>query len=290
VNSTQKTVVFLGDEDRFQLSLISGATVFLTLVESQCIEQRDLIHDGVTVGRSRRYGWRSTRRSNRVLLATLTGMFKWICLNTTLVAVSFDLFGTLVRTQRPPDPATAIAVCLADRDVTVPDDWADAYREHHIDASAGAEVGLPTHVKAALASRGISAPKTIVRRAVVAAFDPTVRTREGAPQAINTATERGPVGILSNCAVPELALYTLSRSAIDPDAFDAVVTSVGCGWRKPDRRAFEMVADRLGVPLAALVHVGDDSHADGGATAAGARAILLDDVPLTEIPAALGDR
>ena len=225
-----------------------------------------------------------------VLLATLTEVFKCICCNTILVAVSFDLFGTLVRAQRPPDPAAAIAAHLADRDVTVPDDWADAYREHHIDVPAGAEVGLPTHVKAALASRGISVSKTSVRRAVVAAFEPTVSTREGAVHAINAAAEHGPVGVLSNCAVPELARHALSRSALSLDALDAVVTSVDCGWRKPDRRAFETVADRLGVPLVALVHVGDDPHADGGATTAGARAILLDDVPLTDLPAALGER
>ncbi|NHN57626.1 HAD family hydrolase [Halorussus rarus] len=206
------------------------------------------------------------------------------------MAVSFDLFGTLVRADRPADPADAVAAELRERGVAVPDDWTDAYREVHVDAPAGAEVPLPAHVSAALASRGVSAPGNAARRAVVAAFDPDVETREGAVEAVRAASDRGPVAVLSNCAVPQLARQALIRSDLDRDALDAVVTSAACGWRKPDARAFETCADRLGVPVADLVHVGDDSRTDGGIADCGGEAVLLDDVPLTDVPAWLEGR
>ncbi|WP_435180122.1 HAD family hydrolase [Halorussus sp. AFM4] len=206
------------------------------------------------------------------------------------MAVSFDLFGTLVAADRPADPAEAVAAALRERGVPVPDDWADAYREVHIDAPEGAEVPLPAHVSAALASRGVDAPGNAARRSVVAAFDPDVETREGAVEAVRAASERGPVAVLSNCAVPQLARTALIRSDLDRDAFDAVVTSAACGWRKPDARAFETCADRLGVSVADLVHVGDDPRTDGGIADCGGEAVLLDDVPLTDFPAWLEGR
>jgi FMN phosphatase YigB (HAD superfamily) len=206
------------------------------------------------------------------------------------VAVSFDLFGTLVDADLPEDPATAIAEELRARDVAVPDDWAAAYRETHVDAPEGAVVPLMAHVSAALASRGVAAPGNAPRRAVVAALDPAVETREGAAAAVRAASERGPVGILSNCAVPQLARKTLIRSQLDREEFDAVVTGVACGWAKPHSRAFETCADRLGAPVADLVHVGDDPATDGGIEDCGGEAVLLDDVSLAEFPAWIARR
>jgi FMN phosphatase YigB (HAD superfamily) len=205
------------------------------------------------------------------------------------VAVSFDLFGTLVAVDRPDDPASAVAAELRERGVAVPDDWGQAYREMHVEAPEGAEVPLPAHVSAALASRDVEAPRNAARRAVVSAFDPDVRTRDGAVAALAAASERGPVGVLSNCAVPQLARRALIRSGLDRDRFDAVVTSIACGWRKPSPQAFETAADRLGVPVAELIHVGDDPRTDGGATddgltEAGGEAVLLSDVSLAELP------
>lgn len=204
------------------------------------------------------------------------------------MAVSFDLFGTLVRADRLADPGAAIAAELRDRGVAVPEDWDGAFREHHIDAPAGAEVPLPAHVAAALASRGVETAGNVPRRAVVAAFDPDVERREGARAAIQAAREHGPVGVCSNTSVPELARRSLIRADL-ADAFDAVVTSAGCGWRKPDERAFAALANRLGVETAALVHVGDDPEADGGITAAGGRFVDVAATPLPAFPAWLDD-
>ena len=204
--------------------------------------------------------------------------------------VVFDLFGTLVAVDETTEPATAIADELTARNIAVPDDWADAYSEPHVTAADGAEVPLPAHVHAALASRGIDAPAAAVRQAVVAAFDPdraadesVITTRPDAVETIAAASERGPVGLLSNCSVPELVSRTVRRSALDREAFDAVVTSVGCGWRKPDRRAFETLANRLSVAPADLVVVGDTPATDGGIADCGGTFIDIADTPLTDL-------
>ncbi|EMA60645.1 HAD family hydrolase [Halorubrum kocurii] len=202
------------------------------------------------------------------------------------MAVTFDLFGTLVDVEYPSDPAEIVARELESRGVEVPDDWHVAYGERHVDAPAGAEVPLPAHVAHALDSRGVDAADNVVRHAVVAAFDPDVTRRDGARAAVRDVSDRGPVGLLSNCAVPELVPKTLIRAGLRGE-FDAVTTSIGCGWRKPHPKAFETAADALGVAPASLVHVGDDPTADGGVEDVGGRFVDVTETPLDELAAHL---
>ncbi|WIV65834.1 HAD family hydrolase [Natrialbaceae archaeon AArc-T1-2] len=203
------------------------------------------------------------------------------------MGVSFDLFGTLVSADRSADPASAVAAELLARDVSVPDDWDDAYARPHLEVAAGRELPLPDHVVAALESRGVEADPTTVRQAVQAAFDRAVTTRPGACEAVAAASECGPVAICSNCSVPGLVERTLERSRLDSGAFDAVVTSVDCGWRKPAPEIFETTAARLGVESRDLVHVGDDPRADGGVEALGGTYVSLEDVTLASVPVEL---
>jgi len=203
---------------------------------------------------------------------------------SSTVAICFDLFGTLVDADQPEEPALAVADALEQRGVAVPDDWADAYTEPHIDAPEGAEVPLPAHVSAALASRDIKPTENVARRAVVSAFDPSVATRSGAVDAVEAAHAYGPVGLLSNCSVPELVGRTLIRSDLSRDAFDQIVSSVACGWRKPDRRAFETIGRQLSVPVDRLIYVGDTPATDGGIEAVGGTFIDVSETPLSQLP------
>ena len=200
------------------------------------------------------------------------------------MAVTFDLFGTLVDVEYPSDPAETVARELESRDVAVPDDWHVAYGERHVDAPAGAEVPLPAHVAHALASRGVDATGNVVRHAVVAAFDPDVTRRDGARQAVRDAAANGPVGLLSNCAVPELVPKTLIRAGLRGE-FDAVTTSIGCGWRKPHPKAFEAAAGALDVAPETLIHVGDDPATDGGVVDVGGRFVDVTETPLDAVAA-----
>jgi FMN phosphatase YigB (HAD superfamily) len=198
------------------------------------------------------------------------------------VPVSFDLFGTLVTVTTADDPAAAVAAELRDRGVVVPEDWAAAYRTPHVDAPAAAEIPLPAHVAAALRNRGVEAPDTAVRHAVIAAFDPDVRRRPGVDAALDAARERGPVGLCSNCSVPELVPRTLVRADLR-GAFDAVVTSAACGFRKPHPRPFETVAADLGADPASLVHVGDDPDTDGGIDGLDGTFVNATETPLEDL-------
>jgi HAD superfamily hydrolase (TIGR01549 family) len=198
-------------------------------------------------------------------------------------ATTFDLFGTLLDVAENEAPADAIATELSARGVSVPDDWQAAYRTPQIETEPGAECPLPEHVHAIL-DDGSPPDRELIREAVLAAFDQPVETRPDAGETIGRMAERGPVGLLSNCSVPGLVDRTLRRSERDSDRFDAIVTSVGCGWRKPDWRAFEAVATRLHIPVEKITHVGDNPVTDGGAVDAGADCLLLDDVSLAEIP------
>ncbi len=197
------------------------------------------------------------------------------------MAVSFDLFGTLVAVDRPADPAVAVGRELDALGVALPEDWTAAYRTPQVDVPDGAEVSLVAHVRAII---GEETDERTIERALLRAFETDVRTRTGAGRAVSAAAARGPVGVLSNCSVPGLVARTLDRSVLDPRRFDAVVSSVDVGWRKPHPRAFEAVADRLGVDVGELLHVGDDPRTDGGASGAGARSILLGSVPLADLP------
>ncbi|WP_229125654.1 HAD family hydrolase [Halapricum desulfuricans] len=200
--------------------------------------------------------------------------------------ISFDCFGTLLSVERPDDPAAAVSDALDRRGVDVPDDWTRVYAEPHRQVEPGREGSLVAHVVAALRSRGRDPATPTVRAAVLAAFESPVRTRDGAVAAVDAAASVGPVGVCSNCSVPGLVERSLERSTLDDEHFDAVVTSVDCGWRKPDRRAFEAVADALDTTPADLLHVGDDPETDGAAP----EAALLSERSLPELAARWRDQ
>jgi HAD superfamily hydrolase (TIGR01549 family) len=202
------------------------------------------------------------------------------------VAVSFDLFGTLVDAERPTDPASAVAEALRARGVSVPPDWSNAYRTVHEEVPAGVERPLSEHVAAALASRDVTADSSVVEAATLDAFDRPVGLRDGAGLVVERAQNAGPVAVLSNCSVPGLVDRTLAQ--VDLPEFDAVVSSVECGWRKPDPRAFRAVAAKLGVEPSSLTHVGDDPETDGGVDRVGGDAVILDTESLQALPQELG--
>lgn len=203
--------------------------------------------------------------------------------------VSFDLFGTLVRADRPAEPWSAVEKQLRERGVALPQDWEEAYRESHLDTEPGRECSLRAHTVAALEDRDVAVDPDVVGEALLRAFDGPVEVRPGAVATLEAASERGAVGLLSNCSLPGLVDRTLSRADLPP-VFDAVVTSVGCGWRKPHDQAFAAVATELDTRPADLVHVGDDPRTDGGGRTCGVRTVLIDEVPLTEVPQWLEDR
>jgi len=193
------------------------------------------------------------------------------------VAVSFDLFGTLVEADRPDEPAAAIARELREQGVEPPADWQSVYWTRHIDAPEGVELTLSEHVVAALSSQGIEAPADRVEQAVLEAFTPVVETRPTAVEAVEAAAHAGPVAVCSNCSIPGLVERAIATSAVEAECFDAIISSADCGWRKPHPEAFEHLATQLDVPIETVTHIGDTPEADGGIEAIGGTAVILDD-------------
>ncbi|WP_330630632.1 HAD family hydrolase [Halocatena halophila] len=179
------------------------------------------------------------------------------------VVVTFDLFGTLVSVRRETAPAAAIRTYFLDAGFAVPERFEQAYYEPQLECPPDRALSTTEHVRATVAACDVDVPTTLCRRAVRETFtaEPTLRAETTA--AIRLAADRGPVGLCSNCSVVGLVEEILSETQIE-DAFDAVVTSVGCGWRKPSPKIFETVASRLGVDPASITHIGDNRTTDGG--------------------------
>lgn len=80
----------------------------------------------------------------------------------------------------------------------------------------------------------------------------------------------------------QYGLALLSNGNTDPErcglpgVFDAVVLGPDHGFEKPNPRAFELVADQLGIATTELVHVGDGLDDVIGANGVGAVSVLID--------------
>jgi len=100
---------------------------------------------------------------------------------------------------------------------------------------------------------------------------------------LNSMRDRGcRIGLISNTGrTPGRVLRLLLNRLGVLHYFYATVFSDEVGWLKPDRRIFQVAAEKLCVEMPRIVHIGDDPERDAwGAKQAGMRAILLEyDVP-----------
>jgi REG-2-like HAD superfamily hydrolase len=193
-------------------------------------------------------------------------------------AITFDAAGTLLH---PAEPVAQVYARLAARHGCVRDEAAigAAFGASMRDAKA-LRIGDPTwrkfwaHVVAT--STGCDATALVDELydhyAAAEAWRLTGGTLDGLELMRRTGTR---VGMISNWD-------TRLRSLLDGlgvlERLDVLVVSGEIGIEKPDPRIFEHAARELGVPIGAMVHVGDDAEDDiAGATAAGARAVHVDE-------------
>ncbi|MEM7094616.1 MAG: HAD family hydrolase [Actinomycetota bacterium] len=96
-----------------------------------------------------------------------------------------------------------------------------------------------------------------------------IRMYDDVRPALTELQTRWPIGLLTNGNTdPE-------RCGL-PGVFDAVVMGPDHGIEKPDRRAFELISERLGAAPSALLHVGDDADDIDGANGVGAVSVLIE--------------
>ncbi len=87
------------------------------------------------------------------------------------------------------------------------------------------------------------------------------------------------LGLLSNTCAAHYAFFADGRFRMIPDAFDAVVLSYEEGVMKPDRRIYDVAAEKAGVPHEQIFFADDLSCNVEGARAAGLDAVLYTDTP-----------
>lgn len=92
------------------------------------------------------------------------------------------------------------------------------------------------------------------------------------------------LAVVSNTHQPGLVPGHLAAMGV-LDRFDAVVTSVDFGWRKPHPKIYASALDTLGIEAEAAVFVGDSYEPDfAGPERAGIRAFLIDPHRRTTVP------
>jgi putative hydrolase of the HAD superfamily len=204
-------------------------------------------------------------------------------------AVTFDAAGTLVALREPVGETYArVAGRFGIAAAPAPVD--DAFRRAF---AAAPPLAFPGSAPAARAALERGWWRDVVRAALgaddrdprfAACFDALFahyasaaawRVFPDVPPALAALRRRGlRVGVVSNFdgRLPAL-LQALDLAPL----LDAVVWSTAAGAAKPAAAIFEAAGRALGVPVAALCHVGDDPIADvAGARDAGASAILID--------------
>ena len=87
----------------------------------------------------------------------------------------------------------------------------------------------------------------------------------GCRRTLATLRGRFALGVVTN-GIDRVQQARLRAAGLGP-FFQAVVTSEGCGFAKPDPRIVKAALDALGVEAAEAVYVGDDVAVDGEAAA-----------------------
>ena len=108
-------------------------------------------------------------------------------------------------------------------------------------------------------------------------LDPTPTPVPGAALGVAQLATRWPLAIVSDAVFsPGRCLREILRTHHLLDYFQTCIFSDEAGRSKPHKDVFTAAANGLGVPLDAMVHVGDREHHDiRGAQAAGMKAVLF---------------
>ncbi len=108
-------------------------------------------------------------------------------------------------------------------------------------------------------------PASVVRAALDAMYSLTQRNWFLEADAIPTLKKlRGKgyrLGMISNTSDDKNVQQLVDRWELRP-FFESIITSAGCGFRKPDKRIFQIALDHFGVPPEQIAMVGDTPEAD----------------------------
>jgi putative hydrolase of the HAD superfamily len=127
---------------------------------------------------------------------------------------------------------------------------------------------------------------TALARSYLAEWNTGVCYLPGMAATVAALAARYRLAVVSNTHDPDLVPAHLSAMGVDR-YFETVVTSIGCGWRKPHPAIYAEALRRLGADAKGAVFAGDTYDADyAGPVRAGLAAFLIDPDARHDVPAA----
>jgi len=197
--------------------------------------------------------------------------------NMHLSTILFDLGSTLLYSKDPWSPIfveaeRALISTLQERGISLPYETFQSTSGGFLDSyytQRGSGVIEKTAVVALrelMASAGIKdAPETTIRSALDSMYSVTQKNWFLEQDAISTLEvlreDNFRLGIISNTSDDRNAQHLIEKHGLRP-YFEIVVTSAGCGIRKPDGRIFDIALNHFQVPPGEVMMVGDTLEAD----------------------------
>lgn len=177
----------------------------------------------------------------------------------------FDWGGVLIE-----DPAPGLAAYCARALGVTPKEFRRASRESFPEFQKGL---APEDEFWARVSSELKVPEPETESLWGDAFRSVYRPREGMFALVSSLRERGcRTALLSNTEAPAMDHFLRQGYGM----FDALVFSCAEGTRKPERRIYELVLERLGLGAEEVVFVDDRREYANGAGAVGMKAILFE--------------
>lgn len=192
------------------------------------------------------------------------------------LAIIFDLFGTLVDNFSSRGYENAL-IQMASALSLPPDKfsrvWFSSARAHQ----AGTHQSLGGKIEYICSELGTQIERRKINQAKKIRIDYIRHVMEPRPDAVEVLSclrEQGyKTGLISDCSqeIPIIWLETPLACLIDATVFSCLV-----GFKKPDRRMYELVAERLDVPLDRCLYIGDGGSQElSGAIRVGMHPVLI---------------
>ena len=192
------------------------------------------------------------------------------------LAVIFDLFGTLVdnfSSREYEDALIQMASVLS----LPPDEFSRVWFGSARALQASTLHSLEDKIKHICSEMGTQSEKGKIRHAVKIRLDYiryVMKPRPDAVEVLSWLREKGyKNGLISDCSqeIPVVWPETPLACLIDATVFSCLV-----GFRKPDRRMYELASERLDVPLDKCLYIGDGGSQElSGAIKVGMHPVLI---------------
>jgi putative hydrolase of the HAD superfamily len=194
-----------------------------------------------------------------------------------ITTVLFDLGSTLIYSKNPWPPIfeqadRALVEGLQRGGIVMNSDSFYAEFDTFLDTfyaqrgTGTVEITTSTSLAELLARKGFrNVPGAVIREALDAMYAVTQQNwvlEDDAIPTLEMLRERGcRLGMISNTSDDKNVQQLVDRWELRP-YFESIITSAGCGIRKPDERVFRLALDHFGVPPGRAVMVGDTPEAD----------------------------